>query len=197
MKRKGLILLTTIVVSTLLIGIYVTAKQPTNWEYYAYGDILNYQNAPSAEIKSGFWNLKVSGKDVYLNVYYLEENLDEEVEGSPENSVDTFEWSIVGKPFFIDVDVGQQKLYVFAKFEVKKTWATFDGIYHPKTWKTYRMLIIDFDTPARVLFDTYPPDPFSDPPDGSDEEPELVIGQPGTYDWDIDATLIGSNYPLS
>jgi hypothetical protein len=179
-------------VSTLLIGIYVTAKQPTIWDYYAYGDILDYQEAPSAEIKSGFWNLKVSGKKVWLNAYYLEKNLDENIEDSPDNSVDTFEWSVVGKPFFIYVD--EPKLYVFTKLEVKKSWATFDGTYEPMTWHTYRMLIIDFDSEL-VLFDSYPPDPFSDPQPGSEPEPPVVVSEPWTYDWDIEATLIGSDYP--
>jgi hypothetical protein len=194
MKRKGLILLTTIVVSTLLIGIYVTAKQPTVWDYYAYGDILDYQGGPSAEIKSGFWNLKVSGKKVLLNYYYLEENLDADIEGSPEFSVDIFESSVVGNPFFISEDDVEMKLYIFAEFKVKKTWATFDGTYEPKTWHTYRMLIIDFDD-GLVLFDSYPPDPFADQ-SGYEPEPIVVPDDPGTYDWDIEGTLIGYNYPL-
>jgi hypothetical protein len=194
MKRKGLLILTTIIVSAVFLSIYTIAKQPSNWEYYAYGHITNYQEAYSAEIKSGFWNLKVLGKEVWLNIYYLEKNLDSDVENSPEDSTDMFEMSVNGKPFFIYEDVGLGKLYVFAKFQVKKTWATFDGTYEPKTWHTYRMLIIDFNEP-RVLFDGYPPDSFSDPPPGSEPEPPVDPDEPWTYDWDIEGTLEGYNYP--
>jgi hypothetical protein len=193
MKRKGLIFLATIVVSTIIIGIYVTAKQPTSWDYYAYGGILDYQDAPSAEIKSGFWSLKISGKKIWLTQYYLEENLDDGVENSPESSVDIFEKSIVGDPIFFFEDEAEKKLYLFAEWKVKKTWATFDGTYQPVTWHSYRMLIIDFDD-GIVLFDGYPPDPFSDPPLGSEEEPPVNPAEPWTYDWDIEGTLLGYNW---
>jgi len=57
------------------------------------------------------------------------------------------------------------------------------------------MLIIDFDD-GLVIFDGYPADPFSDPPPGSEPEPPVVDGEPWTYDWDIEGTLLGYNYPL-
>ena len=196
MKRKGLIVLATIVVSSLAAAIYVTAKQPADWEYYAYGEILDYQDAPSAEIKSGFWNLKVSGKKIWLNAYYLEENLDPEIEGSPFGSVDIFEWSMLGNPMMMYED--GDKLYIFAQLQVKKSWATFDGTYEPKNWKTWRMLIIDFST-EEVLFDSYPPDPFSDPQPGDPQEPyppePAVPEEPWTYDWDVEGTLVEYLYP--
>ena len=142
MKRKGILILATIIVSTFLIGIYVIAKQPTSWDYYVYGGILDYQDAPSAEIQSGFWNLKISGKKVWLNLYYLEENLDEDIEASPDNSVDIMDWSIVGNPLFMYEDEVEEKLYLFAEWKVKKTWATSVGTYQPVTWHTLSLIHI-------------------------------------------------------
>jgi hypothetical protein len=195
MKKKAFLSLASIATITFIMAITVTANQPTDWDYYAYGDIVDYQDTNSAEIKSGFWNLKVSGEKVWLYMYYLEENIEPDVENSPKFSVDIFEWSILGKPMFYFEDDVEKKLWILVQFQVKKTWATFYGTYEPNTWETWRMLIIDFDDEL-VLFDRFPSDPFSEPYTGIDTEPTVVPGDPETYDWDIEGTLIEYSYPF-
>ena len=61
-------------------------------------------------------------------------------------------WSMLGKPMMMYGD--GDKLYIFAQLQVKKTWATFDGTYEPKNWKSWRMLIIDFGSGDVYLIHT-------------------------------------------
>jgi hypothetical protein len=198
MKKKQVLLFAIITASVLFTT--VIAKQPTDWEQYAYGTITEYDEAYSSEIVTGFWKLKVQDKKVWFEVNYMEKNLIEAEEGSPEDSVDTFEMTITGaKPFAMWTDEGEGQLYIFAKLQVKKTWATPDGTYESKTWYAGRFIIFDFDDPDPwMLMDGWPPDPRSNPEPGDPVENPIdfpvIPGEPWTYDWDINGEIIDSDY---
>ena len=161
MKKRSGLFMACLLLPSVLLAISVTAKQETPWENYAYGTLEKYDDAWSARVVHGFWNLKVTGEKVWFNGYYLEENLDADVEGSPVGSTDVFEWILHGKPIMM-MRVGDT-LYIAAKVLIKKSWAQFDGTYTSRSIETWQVLAFDFSE-CEFLRDVYPPDPEVDPP---------------------------------
>ena len=184
--KKSILPLLLIVISIFCMS-SVIAKQPVDWEGYAYGTITNYDDAPSASIVSGFWNLKILDDKVWLNVYYIEKNTIGSEENSPDSSIDLFEITLIGKPMAMYTD-DNDRLHIFAQIQIKKMWATYDGTYEPKMVKTWNDFIFDFDE-GWVLIDGYPPDSRGDPPSYYPPEDTVVSGEPWTYDWDINGII--------
>ena len=119
MKRRALLVITALITVVLLVTVSATAKKPTEWTYFAYGTINDYNDAPSSTIIDGYWNLKIQGNQIWLQVNYIEKNLIEAVENSPDGSVDLFEFSYMGQPMaFIE---GEDTLDIFAVMKVDKT----------------------------------------------------------------------------
>lgn len=186
MKKKAILILTAILALVVIAGISVSA-QGGGWEYYACGTIDGYEAVESAEINPpGFWNLKVQGKQIWLDVYNLETNLDADIEGSPEGSIDIFEYSMTGKPMVFSEDEG--KLEIFAVMRVTKTWAQFDGTYKSASWKTWLWFTFDFDA-GTVHIDGWP---------GEEEEGDILgtydPENPDTWDWDRYGTITAYDY---
>ena len=187
MKKKAILILTAILAILVIAGISVFAQGGSDWEYYACGTIDGYEAVESAEIDPpGFWNLKVQGKKIWLDVYNLETNLIADIEGSPEGSVDILEYSMTGKPMvFIE---SEDKLEIFAVMRVTKSWAQFDGTYKQASWKTWLWFTFDFDA-GTVYIDGWP---------GEEDEGD-ILGEydpedPDTWDWDRYGTITAYDY---
>jgi len=185
MKRELLLVMSAILLITIVSGIAISA-QGNGWEYYACGTVDGYEDAPSASIDTpGFWNLKVQGDKIWLDVRYLETNVMSGMEGSPEGSVDILESSMTGKPMvFIE---SEDKLEIFAVMRITKTWAQFDDTYKPQSWKTWIWFTFDFDA-MTVHMDGYPGEAI-EPPGPAD--PNDI----DTYDWDRYGTITAYSYP--
>lgn len=148
MKTKSVLLMSLIMLSSLL-AVSSIAKHPTVWENYAFGTLEKYNADPglSAELVDGIWNLKVKDDTVWFYACYQERNLDAEEENSPEGSIDILEFTLQGQPFWmgnvemgvpgVDTALGKAAYVVFGKFQLKKTWAIYDGTYTSRTWKTW------------------------------------------------------------
>ncbi|MBD3204944.1 hypothetical protein GF319_01210 [Candidatus Bathyarchaeota archaeon] len=178
--RKNFLLL---IFASLVLSVgTILAKQQTEWTHYAYGTLDNYDEVEaSAEVVSGFWNLKVLGDKVWFNGYYLEKNLDQR-EDEPIGSTDIFEWEMDGKP---RMSWDENNLTIEGNMKITKTAAMHDGTYKQTTTIITQTLIFNFDE-GEFLRDTYPPDP---------EDPD-IYGEPPPWwqDWDLRGTLIDHNW---
>lgn len=148
MRKKSILIIASVLVFSFLAASVVTAKQDADWDMYACGTITNYRDEPelSAEILDGIWNLKVKDGKVWFYVCNQELNLHES-EGAPVDSVDILEYSLIGTPMamgYVDEDDDEvdDYFFVFAKMQVKKTAAQFDGTYTYKTWNTWEEIRI-------------------------------------------------------
>lgn len=151
MRRKSVLIMTCILIASSITILAVTAKHYTDWENYAYGTLEQYRGEPdlSAAIEDGIWILKVKDGKVWFYACYQEKNIDSEVEGGPEGSVDILEFSLIGTPIYMGY-VDNEEPYdepesfcVMAQLQVKKMQAQFDGTYTQKTWKTWNLIEVN------------------------------------------------------
>ena len=159
MNRKSILILTCILASVLLVTSTANAKIKTDLEGSAYGTFESYNGLPSsAEIVTGVWNLKITDGTVWYYACVMEKNL-ELSEGSPVDSIDILEYTLIGKPMGLkieyDDDLEADVLKVFAQIQVKKSWIQMDGTYTSRTWKTWEEVTIQDNGVIYVVNNPY------------------------------------------
>lgn len=110
------------------------------YKYKAWG-LLEYYDDPDvateAEIVSGSWKFTVKGDSYDFNAILLERNLDEEVEQSPEGSIDKFWIKLVDTHIVQYYPDGAFEIY--GDFDITKRWKTLpdnpDG--YPIVWRHF------------------------------------------------------------
>ena len=103
MKYKSVYAITFLIASTLLF-VQVSAEPGDN-EFVANGEMTHYSNYEDpnrgSEIVGGTWHVKIGDGVVDFNYFYEELNLREEVEYSPEGSIDLFKGQLTSEDYFI------------------------------------------------------------------------------------------------
>ena len=140
-------------------SVTVSAKQD-RLIFKASGTIDYYVDAESAEIISGHWSIQVKGEELIYKAMYKELNLDEEIEQSPEGSVDIFTHTLTTDAYELDEDV----LTFEGDMQVKKVWTTLDWKKEVQYWDSYVIITV---TPDEFFLNSYPHDPD---PEGWDRE---------------------------
>ena len=79
----------------LLVSLCLPLASAKKTEYKAGGTITGYEDAWSAEIVTGQWDVSVTNGEVTkFNLKYIELNLDSSVENSPVGSTDLFKFTV-------------------------------------------------------------------------------------------------------
>ena len=121
MKHKSVLILSVLLTSMLLV---VSASAENGYEeFMANGKMIHYSNHDSpdrgSEIEGGTWNVVIVDGVVDFNYFYRELNLREEVEYSPEGTVDLFKGYLTSEDF----GVGEGYVEIWGLLHVdKKMW---------------------------------------------------------------------------
>jgi hypothetical protein len=121
MKHKSVLIL-SVLITSMLIVVSVSAENGYE-EFTANGKMTHYSNYESpergSEIVGGTWNVEIVDGVVDFNYFYRELNLREEVEYSPEGTVDLFKGYLTSEDFLI----GEGYVEIWGLLHVdKKMW---------------------------------------------------------------------------
>ena len=105
----------------------------------AKGTVDEYADAWSSYIVGGKWSVKLKGDTVTLRYSYLEYNVDEEIEGSPSDTIDKF-WNTLETS---DYTWEGGTLTFSGTRYTKKRWATMEGTYEVVRWERYVTVTVD------------------------------------------------------
>lgn len=125
-------------------------RKPVRPVLKALGTIDGYVEASSAEIICGHWRIQVKGDELVYKATYKERNLDEEIEQSPESSIDIFTHTMTIDSYEFDGSV----LTFEGWMQVKKVWTTLDWTKEVDYWDSYVIIRV---TPDDFFLDSYPP----------------------------------------
>ncbi len=117
MKSKMLLALAGLLIGSILF-ITPASAQP-HVIYLANGTLVEYEDAWTAEIVRGWWNVEFIGDKVEFSAFYRELNNDE-WENSPVGTIDTFELTLID---YISVEIIDDECTISgATLHVTKIW---------------------------------------------------------------------------
>jgi len=105
MRRKTILVLSCLLIASILPVMTVSGKG--NLEFKANGKIDHYPNSqddPASVIVGGRWDMKVQDGKACFKGYYRELNIDEDVELSPEGSIDHFKLWLMSDDYWFEGD---------------------------------------------------------------------------------------------
>ena len=155
MSKKTIIILSLLLMLSTLPVLPASAKK--GQYYIARGTIDSYVDAWSAEVKQGWWSVRVIEGNIEYSGFYQERNLAEYPENSPVGSIDFFWQTFTVEGYTLDGD----ELEFWGTLHIKKLWCKLDGTREILTWDTYPVKItIDSDS---YFLDSPPEGPGPDP----------------------------------
>lgn len=135
MKKKSILILSTLLIASILAIIPTSAKV----EFKANGKITHYlPEVTSSAVVHGRWDVKIKDGEVEFKGYYTELNIEEEVEQSPPGTVDHFRLRFTDQ-YMYSIDDGVVTIWGTIHYD-KKYWAV-EG----NTW--------DIDPPGKAPVD--------------------------------------------